>query len=362
MRPAISAAPAPPPAAAAAVVREDTESILAACSADLRLLCGRTLLVTGASGFVGSYLVESICAWNAAQSNPCTLLFPVRSPAAARRRFAPLFQTDATPWIAWPPGRDLCQVIDRDADFIIHAASPADPAGYRQDAHGCLVSIADLTRQVVEYAKRASAQRILYISSGAVYGQQPSHLAAIPESYTGSPHLGSPSACYAEAKRYSELLCQTSAVDTVVARLFCFLGPYQSLNASFAAPNFLCQAIRDGQIRLDSDGSALRTFCYSSDLAICLWKLLLRGRAGDIVNVGSGEPVVSILELARAIARHVGGVPVKVLPAGKDETAAHSRYIPDITRLHAFYSPAVSLDDAIARTVRAHATETQRNL
>jgi dTDP-glucose 4,6-dehydratase len=77
-------------------------------------------------------------------------------------------------------------------------------------------------------------------------------------------------------------LCRTSGVPTVIARLFAFVGPYQDVGGSFAVPDFIRRAIYDKSIRIHSDGSALRTYCYASDLTISLWKLLLNGKPDEL--------------------------------------------------------------------------------
>ena len=329
-------------------MRADVNEVLGKCSLELQSLKGNALLLTGAGGFVGSYLVECLLAWNRRQSLPCRLLLPTRSPEAVLQKYPHWRGAPHLVWFGWSGDEGLLRV--EPAEFIIHAAAPADPAEYLQEPYTTLTQTADLTRQVLEFAQVRGARRLLYISSGAVYGKQPAGLSAIPESYVGSPDPGSRRSCYAEAKRYCEALCQSSGVETVVARLFCFLGPYQSLEASFAAPNFLSQSARSRRIALQTDGSALRTYCYASDLAASLWHLLLRGVAGTAYNVGSGGPVVSMLELARIIARQTGGIPViagQTSPFG----LRGDRYIPETARLEHLYVPTVGLDDAVARTV-----------
>ena len=276
------------------IVEEDIRFVLATCCDELKALSGKTLMLTGGSGFVGSYLVESIIAFNHTHNGvPCRLLLPTRSLTATRAKWPHFFGIKDVVWLEWD-GRTLEPPTDA-CDYVIHAASPTDTAVFMRDTYGTMQDIVKTTEQVLVYAKRANVSSLLLLSSGAVYGAQPATLAAIPETYLGGPDLTDARSCYGEAKRYAELLCHLSGVPTVVARLFAFIGPYQDLTGSYAMTDFIAQAKRDGKIRIKSDGSALRTYCYASDLTIALWKLLLKGSPNEIYNVGSNTPVVSIL-------------------------------------------------------------------
>ena len=313
-------------------------------------ISGRTVLITGGTGFVGSYLVESIVALNAIHpETPCRLLLPTRSLGTVVDHLAHLLGVPNVHWFTWN-GTTLKPPFER-CDYIIHGASPSDPGNYLRNPAATLREIVTMTEAVVEYARSSGTKRLLYLSSGAVYGPQPSGLDAIPESYLGGVSLVNSQSCYAEAKRYCELLCQLAGFPVVVARLFAFVGPYQDLKASFAVPQFLRQAASCGRIQVQGDGTALRTFCYSSDLTLSLWTLLLRGEAGTAYNVGASNPVVSIRELAEEIAALVGNVTVEVLGRIDENSAGRFRYVPDISRLTSLYKPVVTLSEALEKVL-----------
>jgi nucleoside-diphosphate-sugar epimerase len=330
------------------IVDEDISFILAACDTELQALSGKTLLLTGGSGFVGSYLVESIIAFNrSSDGTPCHLLLPTRSLTATRAKWPHFFGVDNVVWFEWN-GRVL-EPPSEACDYLIHAASPADPASYLHAPMQTMEDIAIGTSAALHYARTAGVHTLLYLSSGAVYGQQTAEMEALREDEQSAPDLKDPSSCYGESKRYSELLCRTSGVPSIIARLFAFIGPYQQMDSSFAVPNFIRQAVCDKTIRIHSNGSALRTYCYASDLTIGLWKLLLKGKPGEVYNVGADKPRVSIRELAELISRQVGQIEVVI--EGKTGIGSRSRYIPNTDRLKQLYSSQINLSEGLRRTL-----------
>lgn len=332
------------------IVRDDMQEILRACSNELSLLSGRTLLLTGGSGFVGSYLVESLIAFNALHSdNPCRVLLPTRSVEKVKRKWPQFFRHNHLKWFDWD-GSEL-RLPDGNCDYLIHAAAPVNPAAYLAGQAGIMGEVVRSTQATLEYAQRAGVKKYLFISSGAIYGSQPVEISAMHESYQGAPDITDPRSCYGEAKRYSELLCNISGAPVVIARLFAFIGPYLDLDADFAVADFIRQAVNDRVIRIRSDGSALRTYCYSTDLTIALWKLLLTAEPGNAYNVGAAGPGISIRNVADILAALIGDVSV-VADGGKESPGlAGQRYIPDISRLSELCSPQVGLNTALERTL-----------
>lgn len=329
------------------IAAQDSERILVACGAELMELRGKSILLTGATGFVGSSLLESVIAFNASlpAADACRLYLPTRSIALAQKNWPQFFGQPHIIWLEWDKLDTCCS----SCNYIIHAASPTEPLICLNEPLRTMNESVSLTQQVLNFAVRSKTGRLLYISSGAVYGRQPDDVQSIPEEYSGGPNLRDSHSCYGEAKRFSELLCQVSGIPTVVARLFTFIGPNQSLSGSFAAPDFIRQATDRHEIRIRGNGLAERTYCYSSDLAISIWKLLLRGEPGEAYNVGQSPPATTILGLAHLIGQQVGGVEVIVEGTGGDKS--RPRYIPDIGKLCKLYRPCITLPEAVERTL-----------
>jgi dTDP-glucose 4,6-dehydratase len=155
---------------------------------------------------------------------------------------------------------------------------------------------------------------------------------------------------YAMSKRESEKRFAQAATPAVIARLFAFIGPHLPLDRNFAAGNFIKDALSGGPIRIEGDGTPLRSYLYAADLAIWLWTLLVNGEPGRAYNVGSDEPL-SILQLARrveTIAALTSGVAIAKTP---NPGVPPKRYIPSIERARSelHLAPLISIDEGIRR-------------
>lgn len=333
-------------------VDEDIQFICSSCRDELNQLKGKRLMITGGTGFVGRYLVESVLEFSSKSRNKCHILLPVRDPRKARCMFGERLEAGDVALVQWHEvGSSLAQEVR--CDYIIHAASPSDPREYLKDPKKTIEQIVDLTQSIVDYAVSADSRRLLYISSGAVYGKVPAGLDRIPEEYPGSPDPTSPSSCYGEAKRFSELLCSTSGVDTVIARLFSFIGIYQDLQSSFAVPDFIRQAMESSVIRVHGDGTQVRGYCYASELSIMLWKLLLGRPSERVYNVGSDRFVIDIESLAQLMAEMLGSIKVIVEGNGKESVnrVTADRYVPNMDRMRRIYEPSINIKESLERTI-----------
>jgi dTDP-glucose 4,6-dehydratase len=298
--------------------------------ADLR---GERVFITGGTGFVGSWLLESLL-WANRRLDlgvRCTVLtrdpsgFRARRPHLACNEAVALLAGDAT-FFSSPSG---C------FPFIVHAASGT----YRPPTPESLVDWFDrdleATRTVLEFARICGAARLLFTSSGSVYGRQPGQMAGIPEDYAGAVFPNDVNAAYGHAKRTSEFLCASYAraygFDAAIARLFAFSGPYLPLDGQYAIGNFIADALCGRPLHISGDGTPYRSYLYAADMAIWLWTILLRGQSGSPYNVGSPH-AVSIAELAAAVRNTVAeGVEIRIAQAPRQRAEA-SRYVPAVER------------------------------
>jgi len=340
--------------AAHVIIQQDIGHVIQVVGDSLNRLRGKRLLVTGGTGFIGTWLLETVSQINEEWDQPCRVYVPTRNPEGFARK-APHLAARLD--ITLLPG-DVCsfEYPDDACDFIVHAAAPADPLTLLRDPLGVAETIVDGTQRVLELAARKKVASFLFVSSGAVYGIQPPDLERVPEDYAGGSNIASPGSAYGEAKRYAEMLCalyhQNSGVAVRIARPFTFVGPYQDLNAGFAVTDFIRDALQGLPLHIQGDGTTVRSYYYASDLAAALWRILLDGPVGRAYNVGSDEPI-SILELARKIIL-ILGTPTEIIVGGKPVPGKRPhRYVPDISRGRSELGLPVGtgLEEALRRTL-----------
>ncbi len=333
----------------------DLDHVLAHTRSVWEELRGHRLFITGGTGFIGSWLLETFLWANDQLDLGASAVVLTRNPQAFARK-APhlarhpdiyLHEGDVRSF-AYPAGSYR---------YVIHAATESSTTLNADDPLAMLDTISRGTERTLQFARRAGVEKFLFTSSGAVYGRQPPGLSHVPETFAGAPDLTDPGSAYGEGKRLAEFLCglayQRFGVRTRIARCFAFIGPYLPLDAHFAAGNFLRDGLHGGPIRVQGDGTPYRSYLYAADLAIWLWTILTRGADGRPYNVGC-DRAVSIRELAQIVGAHCGA-PVRVARAPiPGEPPA--RYVPDVTRARQELGlqTRIPLEEAIARTARWH--------
>jgi dTDP-glucose 4,6-dehydratase len=333
----------------------EIDSIVRGVGEPLRRLEGRTIFLTGCTGFLGGYVLETLAHLNERVfERPCRVRVATRSAAGARSRFPHLSGRADFKWIEGDV-RSIAAPRER-WDFVIHAAAPSDAGRFLQDPAETMDAIVGGTGAVLRAAARARPEAMLLVSSGAVYGTQPADLAGLPEDWNGAPDPADPRSCYGEAKRCAEVLAAAAraneALPISVARVFTVLGPGQESNSTSAVVDFLRQARALDTISIRGDGDAVRSYCYAADAVTLLWKILLDCPPGQILNVGSDLEPITFRDLAARAGRAVGKA-VRVEVLGRSEPGVLGRrYVPDLTRLVAAtgFRPKTALDHALRRT------------
>jgi dTDP-glucose 4,6-dehydratase len=303
------------------------------------------IFITGGTGFVGTWLAESLLWANCRLSLGIETVLLTRDGARVRWDGAGVVIGDAAEF-EMPAGT---------FEFTVHAATNAHVAPNVDSPTGMLDRDVAGTRRVLEFAKLHGTRRLLFTSSGAVYGKQPPDLSNVPEDYMGAPDPCDTASAYGFGKRISEHLwacySQVYRFEATIARLFAFIGPHLPLDVHYAAGNFLRDALAGGPIQIAGDGTPYRSYLYAADLAIWLWTILFRGHSARPYNVGSPEPV-SVLDLARAI-----GPGLEIHVAKKAAPGAPAaRYVPSTERAEKELGLRVwvPLDEAIRRTTEWH--------
>ncbi len=322
-------------------------------------LRGARLFVTGGTGFVGTWLMESFAWANRVLSLGATAVVLTRDP----ERFAA-----KAPHLASDSSISLLRgdVVDFDPPagpftHVVHAAAESSTQQNAADPFRMIETVVQGTRNVLEAARVWGVRSVVFTSSGAVYGAQPKELALVPEEYFGGPDQLASASAYAEAKRLAETLCATygaqHGLPVSVARCFAFVGPYLPIDAHFAVGNFIRDGLAGGPIVVRGDGTPVRSYMYAADLTSWLWTILVRGEPGRAYNVGS-ENGLTMIELATAVAGAFKSGPEISIVGDPSVTSGGggSRYVPSTRRAREELRlrETIATHEAIRRTVAWH--------
>jgi dTDP-glucose 4,6-dehydratase len=333
---------------------DDLDHVLAHTQGLWDELRGQRIFITGGTGFFGCWLLESLAWANDKLGLGASVVVLTRSPGAF---------TAKAPHLAKRPDLKFVTGDVRNFPFPEGSFSHVIQAGTTSSAPvesgEMFATIVDGTRRVLEFAADHGTRKLLFVSSGAVYGRQPSDLTHVPEDYPGAPDPLDPASAYGEGKRAAELLCALASckpgLETKIARCFAFVGPHLPLDAHFAIGNFIRDALKGGPIRVGGDGTPYRSYLYAADLAIWLWTILLKGHPCRAYNVGSDSDLC-IAELARLVAGAVDpGVEVIVTRQPSTQKPPE-RYVPCTARAREELGlqQRIDLPEAVRRTILWH--------
>lgn len=302
----------------------------------------KSLLITGAAGFIGSHLAESFVRQGFRIFGVDNLL------TGSEENLAPLKGDKNFIFIEQNVSQHL-EVLDP-VDYVLHFASPASPADYLHYPIQTLKVGALGTHNTLGLAKAKRAAYLL-ASTSEVYGDPLVHPQS--EDYWGNVNPVGPRGVYDEAKRFAEALTmayqRTHKLNTKIARIFNTYGPRMRLNDGRAIPNFLTQALTGSPVTVFGDGSQTRSLCYIEDMIEGIRKLLF-SELRDPVNLGNPAEITT-LGLAKKVIELTGSeskIVFKPLPVEDPK-----RRQPDIQRAKARlgWEPKVKLEEGLRQTI-----------
>lgn len=343
------------------IIEEDLDAIL-----DEGLpwgrFAGKTVLVAGAAGFLPAYMVETLLRLNEKMSPCVRVIAMVRNLEKAKRRF--FNYVDRPDLILF--SQDVCEPIqwDEQADFIIHAASPASPRKFFEDPLGTFSANVLGCRNLLDVARRQETEAFLYFSSGEVYGRGNDE--QIPTGEHAYCYLDPTlvRACYGEGKRAAETLCichqHQFGTPVHIVRPFHTYGPGMALDDGRVFADFVADVLARRDVVLKSDGLASRAFCYLADATRAFFRVMLQGEVGSPYNVGNDLAEIRVGDLAECICALFPELGLKVAHQSRD---IHDTYMPspirrgcpDVSRLRALgWTPKVGVRDGFRRTILSY--------
>jgi UDP-glucuronate decarboxylase len=343
------------------IIKEDLQTIYNS-NIDWSKFYNKTILITGANGFLPAYLVETFLHLNFV--NPTSnikIKALVRNIDNAKSRFKEYTNNPNLDFIVQDVS-DPIQITTK-IDFIIHAASQASPKYYGTDPVGTLKANVLGTINLLNLALRNNLESFLFFSSSEVYGELDSTLIPINENTFGYLNPTDVRSCYAESKRMGENICisyyHQYGIPIKIVRPFHTYGPGMKLDDGRVYADFVSDILKNQNICMRSDGSAVRAFCYLTDATIAFVKVLLEGKNGEAYNVGQPREKYSILELAETLVKLY---PEKQLRVIKKLSMIDNRYLkspltfnsPDITKINQLnWFPSVSVKEGFKRTIES---------
>lgn len=341
------------------MLEEDFNEIILG-KVDFSRFSGKTVLFTGANGFLPAYMVETLLNLNdSILEKPCKVIGLVRNEGHSLERFKNYIDNDFFKIVL----NDISEypAISESIDFIIHAASPASPKFYGADPVGVIKPNVLGTMNVLELAKEKQVEGVLYFSSGEVYGVNGGVTILGEESYGVVNPLDIRS-CYAESKRMGENLCisygHQYSVPVKIVRPFHTYGPGMKLDDGRVFADFVKNIVANQDLELKSDGLAVRPFCYLSDAVEAFFLILLEGENNNAYNVANPNEQLSIKALAEEL---VQLFPEKKLVVKYANT--NSDYIPSPIQIQMpsiekvsklGWNPSTTIRDGFTKTIRSY--------
>lgn len=343
------------------ILNKDLEYIVGANNIDWSVFADKTILISGANGFLPAYMVETLLYLNSRFNYNVKVIALVRNIEKAKKRFAHHSSNDKFVYINQDVSDPI--YINESIDYIIHAASQASPKYYGSDPVGTLKANVLGTYNLLELAKEKNVKSFLFFSSNEIYGVVPVELNPQSESVKGYLDPCAVRSCYAESKRMGENMCvswhEQFGVNTKIVRIFHSYGPGMSLDDGRVFADFVKNILNNQNLELNSDGTALRAFCYISDATRAFFKILLDAENATPYNMGNPDCEISIRELAKLLVDLYPEKNTKIVMNIPQNDKGYiksplSRGLPNIDKLKQLgWSPTIGLSEGFRRTIQS---------
>ena len=335
-------------------IKSDISEVVTRIQNICQEMSGKTVLITGARGFLGRYFIEIFKQLNSKHLTSPVHVIALDNLITSGKYAEQSIDDSNIQFIEHDVTKPFS--FDKEIHYVIHAAGIASPQYYQKYPLETLDVAITGTKNMLQLAKQKNA-KFTFFSSSEIYGNPDMQNIPTKEEYWGNVSSLGPRACYDESKRVGETLCyifnQQFGVKTNIVRPFNFYGPGMQEKDYRVLPNFASRIKAKKPLMIYGHGDQTRTFCYITDALTGLLQVILSGAPNEVYNIGNPEPEISVIHLAEIINKILDyNIHYKVIDYPDNYPANEpNRRCPDIRKAqeHLGYNPQVKLEDGLKR-------------
>ena len=322
-------------------------------------LHNKTILISGATGLIGSFLVDVIMRKNLSSALNCKIYALGRNKEKAYNRFQPFWNAPLFFFISCDINEKLDLHTFSTVDYVLHLASNTHPIAYATDPIGTITTNIIGLKNMLDFCAEKSVSRFAFASSNEIYGQNRGDAEKFKEDYCGYIDCNTMRAGYPESKRCGESLCQAyikqKNLDIVVPRLTRSYGPTMLMSDTKAISQFIRKAISNEDIVLKSAGNQYYSYTYVADAVSGLLTILFLGKSGEAYNIADDSSNIRLKDLANIIAGYCDKKVIFEMPETleKEGYSLATKSLLDNTKIQRLgWRAAYSIYDGIVRTIK----------
>ena len=316
----------------------------------------KSVLITGATGLIGTFLIDLLMYRNLNYNNNISVFAVSRNKEKANIRFNDYLDSNLFNIIQ----SNLQNHFDfnKHIDFIIHGASNTHPILYSTEPINTILLSIQGTKTILDFASANNVKRILFLSTVEIYGENKGDIEAFNEEYCGYINCNTLRAGYTEGKRAAEALCQAfikeKNLDIVIGRCSRVYGPTLLSDDSKAISQFIKNAVNNENIVLKSKGTQQFSYAYVADVCSALLFILLNGEKSNAYNITNSNENITLFEIAILLSEYNKKNIIFEEPANTEAAgfSTATKALLDCEKLFKLgWQPKYSLKDGLIRTI-----------